>query len=143
MIGSVAGRPPFEVRKLSATRLHTRTIIRDGRQAFVGSQSLQADELDSRRELGLIVQDAKAVASLVGTFEADWAGTKGKKTPARPVTVLAKRLDPMAVSVRKAVKDAVAKAGKGGLGDKAARDTMKQVVKKAMKEGVKEGMARG
>ena len=49
----------------------------------------------------------------------------------------------MAVSVRKAVKDAVAKAGKGGLGDKAARDTMKQVVKKAMKEGVKEGMARG
>lgn len=143
VIGSVAGRPPFEVRKLSATRLHARAIIRDGRQAFVGSQSLRADELDSRRELGLIVQDAKAVASLIGTFEADWAGTKGKKTPARPATVLAKKLHPLAVSVRKAVKDAVAKAGKGGLGDRAARDTMKKVVKKAMKEGVKEGMARG
>ena len=42
-------------------RLHTRTIIRDGRQAFVGSQSLRQPELDSRREIGIIVRDVKAV----------------------------------------------------------------------------------
>jgi len=44
----VSGRAPFEVRKLTTQRLHTRTIIRDRRQAFVGSQSLRAEELDSR-----------------------------------------------------------------------------------------------
>ena len=61
VIGKVAGSVPFEVQKLGGTRLHTRTIIRDRRQAFVGSQSLRTAELDSRRELGLILQDAKAV----------------------------------------------------------------------------------
>ena len=53
----------------------TRTIIRD-RQAFVGSQSLRAEELDSRRELGLIVKDARAVKALIETFESDWVGGK-------------------------------------------------------------------
>ena len=43
------------------------------RQAFVGSQSLRTAELDSRREVGLIVQDAKAVKQLIDTFESDWA----------------------------------------------------------------------
>ena len=33
-------------------RLHTRTIIRDGAQAFIGSQSLRGHELDARREVG-------------------------------------------------------------------------------------------
>ena len=82
VIGSVAGRAQFDVQKLAGTRLHTRTIIRDRRQAFVGSQSLRAAELDSRRELGLIVQDAKAVKTLIDTFESDWAGTNAKKAPA-------------------------------------------------------------
>src|ERR1035437_6105414 len=57
------------VRKLSKLRLHTRVIVRDGRQAFIGSQSLRASELDSRREAGLIVPDAKIVKKLIETFE--------------------------------------------------------------------------
>ena len=61
IIGSLGGGAPFDVQKLAGRRLHTRTIIRDRRQAFVGSQSLRALELDSRRELGLIVRDAKVV----------------------------------------------------------------------------------
>ena len=58
-----SGRVPLDAQKLDGMRLHTRTIIRDRRQAFVGSQSLRAPELDARRELGLIIQDAKAVRS--------------------------------------------------------------------------------
>ena len=68
VIGEVSGRPPFDVRKLAGTRLHTRTMIRDRRRAFVGSQSLRAAELDSRREVGLIVRDPKAVKALIDTF---------------------------------------------------------------------------
>ncbi len=72
VIGKVSGRASFEAQKLAGMRLHTRTIIRDRSQAFVGSQSLRTAELDSRREVGLIIQDPKAVKKLIDTFEADW-----------------------------------------------------------------------
>ena len=53
-------------------RLHTRSIMRDGTWAFVGSQSLRALELDSRREVGIIFRDPGVVARLVKTFKDDW-----------------------------------------------------------------------
>jgi phosphatidylserine/phosphatidylglycerophosphate/cardiolipin synthase-like enzyme len=161
VIGSVAGSAPFEVQKLGGVRLHTRTIIRDRHQAFVGSQSLRTAELDARRELGLIIQDAKAVTKLVDTFEADWASACEKNAPAstkdpdapkgepaavsekeaeKAVQVLTKELDPLAVSVKKAVRKAVAQAGNNVLHDKGVKDTMKKVVKKAVKEAVKEAV---
>ena len=161
VIGSVAGRAPFDVQKLGEVRLHTRTIIRDRHQAFVGSQSLRTAELDARRELGLVIQDAKVVTKLIDTFEADWASACEKNAPASPkdpdapkvepaavsekeaekaVQVLTKELDPLAVSVKKAVRKAVAKAGEDVLHDKGVKDTMKRVVKKAVKEAVKEAV---
>jgi phosphatidylserine/phosphatidylglycerophosphate/cardiolipin synthase-like enzyme len=61
-------------------RLHVRAIVRDRREAFVGSQSLRKLELDDRREVGLIVKNPKIVAELAKTFEEDWALTdSGKK----------------------------------------------------------------
>ena len=54
-------------------RFHTRTIIRDRRAAFIGSQSLRDAELDRRRELGLIIHERDIVRSLRHTFESDWA----------------------------------------------------------------------
>lgn len=161
VIGSVAGRPQFDVKRLAGIRLHTRTIIRDRHQAFIGSQSLRIAELDSRRELGLIVQDAKAVKSLIETFESDWARTSAHTAPVRAkepdapmdeptavsekeaekaVQVLTKELDPLAVSVKQAVRKAVAKAGEDVLHDKDVKNTMKKVVKKAVKEAVKEAV---
>ncbi len=161
VIGSVAGRAELDARTLTGKRLHTRTIIRDRRQAFVGSQSLRAAELDLRRELGLIVQDAKVVKTLIETFESDWASTTPRKAPARKkesdapasepaavsvkeakkaVQVLTKELDPLSVTVKKAVRKAVAKAGEDVLHDKDVKDTMKKVVKKAVKEAVKEAV---
>jgi cardiolipin synthase A/B len=53
-------------------RLHTRSIIRDGSWAFVGSQSLRSLELDARREVGIIFRDPKAVTRLAKTFDEDW-----------------------------------------------------------------------
>lgn len=81
IIGKVSGKYDFDSQKLSGQRLHTRTIIRDGRQAFIGSQSLRPAELDSRRELGLIIHDLKPVKKLIDTFESDWvhAGSKKQK----------------------------------------------------------------
>jgi phosphatidylserine/phosphatidylglycerophosphate/cardiolipin synthase-like enzyme len=65
----------LRVDHLTTARLHVRAILRDGRELFVGSQSLRALELDRRREVGLVVRDARALRRFKATFEADWAST--------------------------------------------------------------------
>jgi hypothetical protein len=160
IIGSVGGRAQFNAQKLAGTRLHTRTIIRDRCRAFVGSQSLRAEELDSRRELGLIVQDARVVKTLVGTFESDWVTSTAGRPPIaskasigagepeavsvkdaeKAVQVFTKELNPLAISVKQAVRKAVAKAGEDVLRDVDIKETMKKVVKSAVKEAVKEAV---
>src|SRR5262249_36149513 len=76
IIGSVAAaNTSLRIAPLTVMRLHTRTIIRDGRQAVVGSQSLRQSELDRRREIGMIVRDGSVVRELCETFEKDWKST--------------------------------------------------------------------
>ena len=61
-------------------RLHIRAIIRDGKRAFLGSQSLRRLELEKRREVGVIVTDEVVVKQMQEVFEKDWAQTpSGKK----------------------------------------------------------------
>jgi cardiolipin synthase len=64
--------PGVETRKLKDLRLHVRAIVRDGSAAFVGSQSLRKLELDGRREVGVIVRDARLARKLLSVFESDW-----------------------------------------------------------------------
>ena len=53
-------------------RLHVRAILRDGKEAFLGSQSLRKLEMEARREIGVIFRDSKAVHEMVAIFEKDW-----------------------------------------------------------------------
>jgi phosphatidylserine/phosphatidylglycerophosphate/cardiolipin synthase-like enzyme len=64
--------PKVKVRKLADLRLHVRAIVRDGSDAFVGSQSLRKLELDGRREVGVIVNDGSVVKKIRSVFEDDW-----------------------------------------------------------------------
>jgi phosphatidylserine/phosphatidylglycerophosphate/cardiolipin synthase-like enzyme len=64
-------------------RLHVRAIIRDGKRAFVGSQSLRKLELEKRREVGIIVQDPKVIKQMTTIFEEDWATTEAGKKAAK------------------------------------------------------------
>jgi len=76
IIGKVSKRgEDFVHQKYHGHRLHVRAIVRDGRAAFVGSQSLRRLELDKRREVGVFIKSAKVVKELIATFEADWAQT--------------------------------------------------------------------
>jgi cardiolipin synthase len=152
VIGHAAKRLGLPVEKLSKMRLHTRTIISDGKKAFIGSQSLREAELDSRRELGLIVNDAKVVKQLVDCFESDWTSTDGardmaekketeeplKKDVQRAAKALAKELHPLTATVKKAVKKVMADAGEATIENKEVKSTVKKMVKKAIKEAVKE-----
>ena len=153
IIGRFAGRLDLEVKKPTPIRLHTRTIIRDQHQAFVGSQSLRPQELDSRRELGLIVPDAKVVKKLVETFEADWKAndaTKEReiekeeveaipdKDAKKATQILAKEMRPISATLKKAVKKAVADSGHEVLERSIIKKAVKKIVKQAVKEAVKE-----
>ena len=81
VIGRVGKRAgTLRVQKMPGLRLHVRAMIRDGEAVFVGSQSLRALEIDSRREVGLIVKDTNVVKRMQEIFEQDWAKTElGKK----------------------------------------------------------------
>ena len=154
VIGRVAARSEFAVRKPASMRLHTRTIIRDHHQGFIGSQSLRSAELDARRELGLVVRDPKIVKKLAEIFEADWISHEAKKerevkedldVPEIPKMdtekaeeVLAQELHPMTVTLKKAVKKVVEEAGEEAVEQKMVKNTVKKMVKKVVKEAVKE-----
>jgi cardiolipin synthase A/B len=70
----------FKVRRFPG-RLHARAMVRDGRRAFIGSQSLRKLELDQRREVGMVIRDPRLVKQLENMFRSDWARAKnsGKK----------------------------------------------------------------
>jgi cardiolipin synthase len=60
------------VRPMKGLRLHVRAIIRDGTRAFVGSMSLRKDELDRRREVGLLISNPTVTRQLMAVFDEDW-----------------------------------------------------------------------
>jgi cardiolipin synthase len=68
--------PDIKVRPLATMRLHVRAIIRDGTAAFIGSQSLRKLELEGRREVGIIIQNAAVVRKIQSVFESDWQKNK-------------------------------------------------------------------
>jgi hypothetical protein len=108
--------PGVTTRKLAGFRLHTRTMVRDGEVAFIGSQSLRQEELDARRKVGLIFRHLKTVLQLLHTFEEDWA------SPEMDVT------GPNVKISRK-----VAKA----VGDPAIEEIVKEVVMQVVKHTAK------
>ena len=148
VIGRVGKRNPgLEVRKLAGLRLHTRTIVRDRRQAFVGSQSLRRAELDSRREVGVIVHEPKAVNSLIQTFEADWERKEAEekqrsrakpRVPKKVVKALVEELSPLNPIVEEAVKQVASETESASLTLKEMKETVKEAVQEAVRERVNE-----
>jgi len=145
VIGAIGRKHhPFEVRS-PVFRLHTRTIIRDRHDAFIGSQSLRQAELDTRREVGVIIHEPKTVSGLLKTFEADW---EMKEAPAHiqvPTKRLKKnmkaavaKLSPLNPIVKEAVKEVVAKSGSESLDPKEVKATVQKAVKEAVRERVEE-----
>ncbi len=76
VVGKVeAGHDGLSAEPFPGKRQHLRAIVRDGRVAFLGSQSLRKMELDARREIGVLIRNPKVVREIVNVFEADWART--------------------------------------------------------------------
>ena len=110
-------------------------------------------ELDSRREIGIIIRDSKVVNTLLATFQKDWASTgfdeardavktdaaaAQPKTTAKANRALVKEMPPLRTTLKKAIKQAVTRAGKEALTNGEMKSTVKDAVKRAVKEAVKE-----
>jgi phosphatidylserine/phosphatidylglycerophosphate/cardiolipin synthase-like enzyme len=153
IIGQVPSRNrALPAGKLPRIRLHTRTIVRDRKQVFIGSQSLRELELDARREVGVILRDSKVVSAIVRTFEADWstietsAGepTRDKatlvvaKAAAKAAEAVTKDLPPVAPVVEKLVQQVVRDAGDVELDHAELEASVKDAVEHAVRTTVKE-----
>jgi cardiolipin synthase len=83
VMGKVEAKGGVRAEKFPGRRLHIRAIMRDGRRAFLGSQSLRRLELEKRREIGVIVNDKRVVRQMIAVFEKDWAQTDGARKEAK------------------------------------------------------------
>ena len=149
----------IEVRKMSIMRLHTRTIIRDGKQAFIGSQSLREMELGSRREVGLIFRDKKIVSALSRIFHDDWDAIERAaeqpvqaavepngdavqlaKVAKKVAKAITKDLPPVAPVLRVVVRELVGENGNGGLDTAVMEECVDDAVKEAVREAVRDAV---
>jgi cardiolipin synthase A/B len=143
VIGFVSGNrlPACGLKRM---RLHTRTIIRDRNQAFIGSQSLRQLELDARREIGVIIRDGMMIKSLARIFEEDWAASATDLEERRPSPIKQKKilkkvaqavskkvpLNPVAKKVVKRMSD----HAQVDLDQKDLRDSVKEILKDVVEQ---------
>jgi cardiolipin synthase len=159
VIGRVSSSSNLAVRMLSGMRLHTRTIIRDRKEVFVGSQSLRELELDGRREAGIITGEKDVVDPIVKTFEEDWKGAQeavpalendevtqpiqAAKVAKKVAKAITNGIVPIAPLVEQTIKEVSGEMT--GLTVDAAemelsvRTAVKEAVKKAVREAVEAG----
>jgi len=159
LIGRISrANSKLQVRKLSIMRLHTRTIIRDGSQAFIGSQSLRELELGSRREVGIIFRDKKIVSTVAKIFNDDWdaierAGEQPVQQEAPPndsaqlakvakkvAKAITKDLPPVAPVLRVMVRELVGENGNSEIDTAVIEESMEEAVKDAVKEAVRDAV---
>jgi cardiolipin synthase len=157
IIGRLTGdSASLKARRMTQMRLHTRSIVRDGRDAFIGSQSLRPLELDARREVGIIFRDPKTVKLLADTFQSDWASTEspaaghrvpdepaGETLPAASVAkrvakAMARGLGRVTPVVEMTVREVAGAEAEVTLNSVEVETTVKDAVKKAVKEAVKD-----
>ncbi len=157
MIGKLAGKPgALPSPRTLQIRLHTRTIVRDGTWAFVGSQSLRALELDARREVGIIFRDPKSVSRILKTFQSDWESkaeavaqslretepVEDGPSPAMVARKVAKavagNLDPVTPVVEMTFRELSGLDGQVELDRQQIEETVRDAVKDAVREAVRE-----
>ncbi len=143
-----------EVRTLFM-RLHSRVIVRDEEDIFLGSQSLRTAELEARREIGVIFNEAKIAASIIETFDQDWERSHETKrradaqdddddTDNLPTKKVAKKvaktvieeLPPVAPVLETVVKELAGSADAIAVNPAELEATVKDAVKTAIREVV-------
>jgi phosphatidylserine/phosphatidylglycerophosphate/cardiolipin synthase-like enzyme len=154
VIGKTKRSAKIPVHKLAKLRLHTRSMVRDGTDVFMGSQSLREAELDRRREVGIVVRDARIAGRIAQTFNEDWESQKPtaqegveegsphtEKVAKKMAKAMTKNLPPVKPMVEIMVKelagDGIEVEVNAGKLEESVKDAVKEAVKEAVREVVK------
>ncbi len=151
IVGTVQRRGADLPVRRAQLRVHTRTMVRDRREVFIGSQGLREIELDARREVGVIFQNPTIAARILRVFDEDWAaaeasGVKAGDSDAPPAQRVAKRvakamvkeLPPVGPMLKEAMKEMLPNAATIEMDRQELEDTVKHVVKQAVKQAVRD-----
>jgi phosphatidylserine/phosphatidylglycerophosphate/cardiolipin synthase-like enzyme len=158
IVGHVASSKHLMARALRKMRLHTRVLIRDCKQAFLGSQSLRRLELDARREIGIIVNSPKVISSMMTIFHDDWKASipADERAAKKQISALADRASkkvakevarrlkpaPVVKHVIKAIQNEARIELDQAQAVQAMEGTLKKAVKKAAAKIVEEAVAK-
>jgi len=158
VIGHVGKNKHLMARTLRKMRLHTRVVIRDGKQAFLGSQSLRRLELDARREIGIVVNSPKIISAMTTIFQDDWKASvpNDERAARKQVSAIAERAskkvakevarklrpEPVVKHVVKAIQAEARIAVDPAQAVKVVQGTLKKAVKKAAARIVEEAVAK-
>jgi phosphatidylserine/phosphatidylglycerophosphate/cardiolipin synthase-like enzyme len=66
--------------------MHAKTMIVDGRLAYLASIDLQTSSVENDRELGVLFRHPRLIAALHKQFLVDWSAAQPASTDASPVT---------------------------------------------------------
>ncbi|HET9838162.1 MAG TPA: phospholipase D-like domain-containing protein [Candidatus Angelobacter sp.] len=158
IIGHVGRSKHLMARSLRKMRLHTRVVIRDGKQAFLGSQSLRRLELDQRREIGMVVNSPKVISAMLTIFHDDWKASvpTDERAAKKQVSAIAERAsrkvarevarnlkpEPVVKQVVKAIQAEAKIAVDPRAAVEVVQGTLKKAVKKAAAKIVEDAVAR-
>jgi len=150
IIGSVGRKSPrLNVRPLGGFRLHTRAIIRDGCEGFVGSQSLRrpssirgaksASSSATRRSSPVSSIRSKLTGRRKETIESAATLQAARHALKRNLKANMKKLSPLDPLVREALREVVSKTdGSATLTTREMKDTVEKAVREAVRERVQE-----
>lgn len=150
VIGRVNRTATLDSRELRPLRLHTRTMIRDRRWIFLGSQSLRASELEVRREVGIIFEDPETAGEMIRVFEADWkvSGEGQAADIAEPPPPMARAAKKLAKAISKHlppiepviehVRETLGNEGNLQVDPAALEENLKKAVRRAVEETIEE-----
>ena len=152
----LGGAAKLPAHKLAQIRLHTRVILRDGRDIFIGSQSLRTLELDGRREVGVIFRDRRGAKRIAKIFQKDWelaAEPETSETDDEPIQTkkiakkvakaLTKEMPPVAEVLDLVVKEVAGDSMEVPLNADQLQDTVTDALKRAVKEAVRDAVHEG
>lgn len=149
VIGRVTRHLKAPACELAQIRLHTRSMIRDGEDVFVGSQSLRAAELETRREVGLAFRGPEIAKRILKTFNEDWKAAVKEKTdhPQKAAVSASKTVKKFAKAMTRSlppVGPVLEMIARETIGEdielEIDTDKFQKLIKTAVKEAVEESM---
>ena len=148
IIGKLQGSDQLLSREMAHIRLHVRCMVRDGADVFLGSQSLRPAELETRREVGILLNDSKIAARIAEVFEEDWTiacehheqhaadPVPAAKAARKVAKAVAKSLPPISHVLEALVAQAPDHAGSIEIDSAKLEEAVKAAVKQAVEQSV-------